>query len=79
MKTIALQIIMLQAILCLASCEKDFVYDDDCDLYRGAGSIGGWDQSNDTTITQTKDTITGGFAIDLNEWGDTIHKEIKLK
>lgn len=79
MKPIALHIMLIQAILCFVSCEKDFVYDDDCDLYRGAGSIGGWDQSNDTTITQTKDTITGGFDIVLNEWGDTIHKEIKLK
>lgn len=78
MKTIALQIIMLQAILCLASCEKDFVYDDDCETNRGSGSIGGWENPRDTTITSPKDTTSGSFVVDVNEWGDTIYRKIKF-
>lgn len=78
MKPIALHIMLIQAILCFVSCEKDFVYDDDCEMNRGYGSIGGWENPKDTTITSPKDTITGGFAVDVNEWGDTIYRKIKF-
>ena len=76
MKSIALHIMLIQAILCFVSCEKDFVYDDDCETNRGSGSIGGWENPKDTTITSPEDTLSGNFVVDVNEWGDTIYRKI---
>ena len=54
------------------SCEPDYPLDEVCTC---GGEIGGWDEPNDTTITQKKDT-TGGFDVSVTQWGDTLTQDI---
>lgn len=74
-----LTFISLIALVALASCEKDFVDDRDCNMVQPpeGGAIGGWDdQVNDSIVP--KDTIVGGFDISLDEWDDSIHHSIEI-
>ena len=61
--------------LCLASCEKDFVYDEGCLINNGSGNIGSWEHPKDTTVVQ-KDSVSNEFIVEVNEWGDTIYKGV---
>ena len=78
MRNLLVHILLIQALLLYVSCEKDFVYDEDCTKDKDAGYIGGWDEPQDTVIKDQPDTTSGGFVIDVNNWGDTIRIEIHL-
>lgn len=68
-------LLILSVSLCLASCEKDFVYDEDCLINNGSGNIGGWENPKDTTVV-SKDSVSNEFIVEVNEWGDTIYKGV---
>lgn len=59
----------------IISCDNEWP-DDLCDCPGGNG-IGGWEDANDTTIVNPKDTL-GGFEISLDEWGDISTQDIRL-
>lgn len=79
MRTIAIQLILIQILMCLVSCDKDFVYDEDCITNKGGNTIDPWSPGKDTTTVDKPDTISGGFAISIDEWGDTIVKNITVQ
>ena len=78
MRFITQYLLLLNILLCLASCEKDFVYDEDCNSRPGGNVIPPWNNGGDTTVTHKKDTIIGGFEIKVDEWGDTIRSQIMI-
>lgn len=58
----------------LASCDH-YYEDDECTCPHG-GTIGGWNNAEDTTIHQ-KDT-TGGFDVSLENWQKTETRDISI-
>lgn len=77
-RPLATIIVLLSLIISVhvlfSSCEKDFIEDEDC--ITNIGDIPGWDEPQDTTAEQTRDSINGGFVVSVNEWGDTIRHEL---
>ena len=70
-----LSFLMLMASLAILSCEDDY-YDRECTCPHG-GVIGGWEEPDDTTSVNQKDT-TGGFEISLENWGNSETHDIPL-
>ena len=54
--------------MAFTSCEVEY-YDRECTCSCG-GVIGGWEEPDDTTSINQKDT-TGGFKISLENWGES--------
>lgn len=58
------------------SCDKEYPFD----YYRchcHGNGIGGWEDQNDTTVTNRKDTV-GGFEITVEEWEEYDRHDIHL-
>ena len=70
-----LSFLVLMASLAILSCEDDY-YDRECTCSHG-GVIGGWEDPDDTTSVNQKDT-TGGFDISLENWGNSETHDIPL-
>ena len=69
----------MSPILCMMSCERDFIEDDECITSNGGNSIGGWESEDSMDVNEKIDTVKQGFDIKVDEWGDTLTKVIKLK
>lgn len=67
--------IMLILVLTITSCDNEWP-DDYCNCQQG-GTIGGWEDPNDTTITDKKDSI-GDIEVILNNWQDSEKHNIHL-
>lgn len=63
--TIVCSLLLLSTIM--SSCDNEWP-DDYCNCHQG-GTIGGWEDGNDTDI-HPKDS-TAGFEIHLEHWDDT--------
>ena len=70
-----LSFLVLMASLASTSCEDDYYYRE-CTCPQG-GVIGGWEEPDDTTSVNQKDT-TGGFEISLENWGNSETHDIPL-
>lgn len=57
------------------SCEHEYE-DTECTCPQG-GVIGGWEEPDDTTVVNQKDT-TGGFEVSLEDWGNTETHDISI-
>ena len=68
---------LLLITLLFPSCDNEWP-EDDCSCHNEGGYIGGWDESNDTTISNKRDSVSG-FDINLDNWGDTINHDIPVK
>lgn len=66
--------IVLPFSFMLTSCDEEWPEDPVCSC---GGEIGGWEVPIDTTLTETSDS-TAGFALDVNNWGDTTTVNVKL-
>ena len=78
MKAIALHTPLFLALLCLLSCEKDFVTDEDCRPSNRGNSVPSWSEDSDSTMTPRQDSEGAGFDISIDEWGDTISRDINF-
>lgn len=68
-------VMILFITLSITSCDNEWP-DDYCDC-RNGGEIDGWEESNDTTITNKNDSI-GGIEVILNNWKDSEIHNIPL-
>jgi len=59
----------------IVSCDQEWP-DDICTCHKNGNVIGGWEDA-DTTDVHRKDS-TGGFAIQVENWNDTIKSNIFL-
>lgn len=62
--------------LLFSSCEKDYIEDVDC--RDSGGYVPGWVPEKPDSTEMKKDSINGAFEITVNEWGDTIWKNVTL-
>lgn len=62
-------------VLIFTSCDREWP-DDFCPCTHG-GTIDGWENSQDTTIINKKDSL-GGFSITVDEWKDSVTLNIRL-
>lgn len=67
--------IILATIVFLASCEKDYL-EDDQPLNPEQGIIEGWGTPQETIITGGKDSAN--IIVDVTVWDDTMVREVKM-
>lgn len=65
---------MLILVLTITSCDNEWP-DDYCNCQQG-GTIGGWEDGNETDVN-SKDS-TAGFEINLEHWKDNCRNDIVL-
>lgn len=70
-----LSLLVLLVSMTVLACE-DYPDDYECTCPHG-GVIGGWDEPDDTTSVNHKDT-TGGFSISVDNWNETETHDIPL-
>lgn len=70
-----LSLLVLLVLVSFSSCE-DYPYDYECTCPHG-GAIDGWDEPDDTTSVNQKDT-TGGFSISVDNWKEAETHDIPL-
>jgi len=73
---VTLPLLVMIFVPILVSCDKEWP-DDICNCQPGGNGIDGWDEANDSTIVNKKDS-TGGFAVSMEQWGDTCVHNIRF-
>ena len=70
-------ILLLVIFISMTSTSCDHEYEDiECTCPHG-GAIGGWEEPDDTTDINQRDT-TGGFEISLEDWENTETHDIAI-
>lgn len=66
----------LLSMAAIVSCDNEWP-DDICECHRGGNTVGGWEEGNDTTNVNKKDSV-GIFEISVDKWGDICTQDICL-
>lgn len=70
-------IVVFLLALIVVSCDNDFP-DDYCTCHEGGNAIEGWDDVQDTTLVNKKDTL-GGFDVTVDGWNNSDKQDIFVK
>lgn len=69
-------LLVLTASIVFSSCDNDFE-DEVCTCPHG-GTIGGWEDPDDTTSVHQSDS-TKGFVVSLEDWGNSETHDISIE
>ena len=67
---------VLFSLLFLVSCDDEWP-NEVCDCHKGNNSIDDWENADDSTIVNRKDSV-GLFEISVDAWGGIYSQDIRL-